>query len=151
MRYSIRVKWWWKMHGKLELDLLPQDCWQPRYKDLVAFSRALRLWWLWFQWTADERSWQGTEIPYDLVDKQLFSPYKASKLGDAPRHPFFIGKNLVIFQDTIFIFLHILCIFLGRLYFRFQFSFVLFAAINGWTQHISFGEDALRFSLPRTL
>jgi hypothetical protein len=27
---------------------------------------------------------------------------QASKLGDAPRHPFFIGKNQVIFQDTIF-------------------------------------------------
>jgi hypothetical protein len=38
---------------------------------------------------------------------------QASKLGDAPRHPFFIGKNEVIFQDTIFLLLHILCIFLG--------------------------------------
>jgi hypothetical protein len=27
---------------------------------------------------------------------------QASKLGDAPRHPFFIDKNQVIFQDTIF-------------------------------------------------
>jgi hypothetical protein len=30
-------------------------------------------------------------------------------------------------------------------------SFVLFAAINGWPQQISFGEDTLHFSLPRTL
>jgi hypothetical protein len=36
--------------------------------------------------------------------------FQASKLGDAPRHPFFIGKNQVIFQDTIFLFL---CVFLG--------------------------------------
>jgi hypothetical protein len=57
---------------------------------------------------------------------------QASKLGDAPRHPFFIGKNQVIFQDTVFLLLRILCIFfLERLYFRLQFSFVLFAAING--------------------
>jgi hypothetical protein len=28
---------------------------------------------------------------------------QASKLGDAPRHPFFIDKNQVTFQDTIFI------------------------------------------------
>jgi hypothetical protein len=28
---------------------------------------------------------------------------QASKLGDAPRHPFFIDKYQVIFQDTIFI------------------------------------------------
>jgi hypothetical protein len=35
--------------------------------------------------------------------------------------------------------------FLEHLYFRFQFYFVLFAAINGWTQHISFGKDTLHF------
>jgi hypothetical protein len=38
---------------------------------------------------------------------------QVSKLGDAPRHPFFIGKNQVTFQDTIFLLLHVLCIFLG--------------------------------------
>jgi hypothetical protein len=37
---------------------------------------------------------------------------QASNLGDAPRHPFFIGKNQVIFQDTVFLLLRILCIFL---------------------------------------
>jgi hypothetical protein len=34
---------------------------------------------------------------------------------------------------------------LERIYFCFQFSFVLFAAINGWPHHISFGEDTLHF------
>jgi hypothetical protein len=38
---------------------------------------------------------------------------QASKLGDAQRHPFFIGKNQVTFQDTIFLLLRILCVFLG--------------------------------------
>jgi hypothetical protein len=38
---------------------------------------------------------------------------QASKLRDASRHPFFIGKNQVTFQDTIFLLLRILCIFLG--------------------------------------
>jgi hypothetical protein len=38
---------------------------------------------------------------------------QASKLGNAPRHPIFIGKNQVIFQDTIFLLLRILCVFLG--------------------------------------
>jgi hypothetical protein len=37
------------------------------------------------------------------------------------------------------------------LYFFFQFSFVLFAEINGWTPTIFFGEDIPHFSLPRTL
>jgi hypothetical protein len=45
--------------------------------------------------------------------------------------PFFIGKDQVTFQHTIFLLLHALCVFLERLYFCFQFSFVLFAAING--------------------
>jgi hypothetical protein len=38
---------------------------------------------------------------------------QASKLWDAPRHPFFIDKYQVTFQDTIFLLLHILCVFLG--------------------------------------
>jgi hypothetical protein len=76
---------------------------------------------------------------------------QASKLGNAPRHPFFIGKNQVIFQDTIFLLLRTLCVFLECLYFRFHFSFVLFAAINVWTPTNFFGEDTLHFSLPKTL
>jgi hypothetical protein len=55
---------------------------------------------------------------------------QASKLGDAPRHPFFIGKNQVIFQDTIL--LRILCIFLGASLLSLS-VFFLFAPINGWT------------------
>jgi hypothetical protein len=49
-----------------------------------------------------------------------------SKLGDAPRHPFFIGKNQVIFQYTIFLLLRILCVFLGAylLLLSFLFFFV---------------------------
>jgi hypothetical protein len=39
---------------------------------------------------------------------------QGSKLGDAPEaHPFFIGKNQFTFQHTIFLLLHILCVFLG--------------------------------------
>jgi hypothetical protein len=44
---------------------------------------------------------------------------QASKLGDAPRHPFFIGKNQVTFQDTIFLLLQFYAFFLERLYFIF--------------------------------
>jgi hypothetical protein len=34
-------------------------------------------------------------------------------LGMPPRHLFFIGKNQVTFQHTIFLLLHALCVFLG--------------------------------------
>jgi hypothetical protein len=46
--------------------------------------------------------------------------------------PFFIGKNQVTFQYTIFLLLHALYIFLGASIFCFQFSSALFAAINVW-------------------
>jgi hypothetical protein len=81
-----------------------------------------------------------------------------SKLGDAPEVPlFFIGKNQVTFQDTIFLLLHALCVFLGAsVVFVFSFPFVLFAAINGlitscffwrrWT-HFSFAKNTLVFTL----
>jgi hypothetical protein len=49
----------------------------------------------------------------------------ASKLGDAPRHPFFIDKNQVTFQHTIFLLFHILCIFSWSV-FTFALSFLLF-------------------------
>jgi hypothetical protein len=57
---------------------------------------------------------------------------QASKLGDAPRHLFFIGKNKVTFQDTIFLLLHLLYVFLGASLFSILVFFFLFAIINGW-------------------
>jgi hypothetical protein len=66
--------------------------------------------------------------------QEISKKYKCQSLGMPSRHPFFIGKNQVTFQDTIFLLLHALCVFLGAsVFFSFQFSFVLFAAINGWT------------------
>jgi hypothetical protein len=38
---------------------------------------------------------------------------QASKLEDAQGIPFFIDKNQITFQHTIFLLLHILCVFLG--------------------------------------
>jgi hypothetical protein len=58
---------------------------------------------------------------------------QASKLGDALRHPFFIGKNLVTFQDTIFLLLRILCVFLGVSLLLLSVLFCFVSAINGWT------------------
>jgi hypothetical protein len=45
--------------------------------------------------------------------QEISNNYKRQSLGMPPRHPFFIGKNQVTFQDTIFLLLHALCIFLG--------------------------------------
>jgi hypothetical protein len=42
------------------------------------------------------------------VTSRNIQEVQASKLGDAPRHSFFIDKYQVTFQDTIFLLLHIL-------------------------------------------
>jgi hypothetical protein len=62
---------------------------------------------------------------------------QASKLGDAPRHPFFIGKNQVTFQDTIFLLLRILCVFLGVSLLLLS-DFFCFVCCNKWLDRIIF-------------
>jgi hypothetical protein len=48
--------------------------------------------------------------------------------------------------------IHALCVFLGAsVIFSFQFCFVLFDSINGWTPTNSFWRSCLAFHLPRTL
>jgi hypothetical protein len=56
---------------------------------------------------------------------------QALKLGDAPSHPFFIGKNQVIFQDTIYLLLRILCVFLGASLLSLS-VFFCFVCCNKW-------------------
>jgi hypothetical protein len=77
---------------------------------------------------------------------------QASKLGDTLRHPFFIDKNQVTFQDTIFLLLRILCVFLGASLFSLS-VFLCFVCCNKWLDHIMFvlERDILHFSLPRIL
>jgi hypothetical protein len=87
-----------------------------------------------------------------MSPQEISKKYKLQSLGMPPRHPFLIGNNLVIFQHTIFLLFHALCIFLGAsVVFSFQFYLVLFAAINSWTPTNSFWRSCLAFHLPRTL
>jgi hypothetical protein len=51
--------------------------------------------------------------------------------------PFFIGKNQVTFQDTIFLLLHALCIFLGASLLLLSVLFC-FVYCNKWLDHIMF-------------
>jgi hypothetical protein len=58
---------------------------------------------------------------------------QALKLGDAHGTPFFINKNTRSSFKTLYFYCFICYVlFLERLYFFFQFYFVLFAVINGW-------------------
>jgi hypothetical protein len=89
---------------------------------------------------------KSSSLGMPMSPQEISRKYKRQSLGMPPRHPFFIGKNQVIFQNTIFLLLHALCIFLeASVVFSFQFCLVLFAAINGWTPTNSFGEVALLF------
>jgi hypothetical protein len=84
--------------------------------------------------------------------QEITKKYKRQSLGMPPRHPFFIGKNQVTFQNTIFLLLHALCVFLGAsVVLVFLVSLVLFAAINGWTLTNFLWRRCIRFHLPRTL
>jgi hypothetical protein len=81
---------------------------------------------------------------------------QASKLGDAPRHPFFINKYQATFQDTIFLLLHVLCVFLGASLFSLS-VFFCFVCCNKWldpnifllekTHSIFIAENTLVFTL----
>jgi hypothetical protein len=51
--------------------------------------------------------------------------------------PFFIGKNQVTFQDTIFLLLHALCVFLGASLLLLS-VFFCFVCCNKWLDHIMF-------------
>jgi hypothetical protein len=84
--------------------------------------------------------------------QEISKRYKRQSLEMPPSHPFFIGKNQVTFQDTIFLLLHVLCVFLGASLLLFSVLFC-FVCCNKWLDHIMFilERAMLRFSLPRTL
>jgi hypothetical protein len=87
---------------------------------------------------------KSSSLGMPMSPQKISKKYKRQSLGMPPRQPFFIGKNQVTFQNTIFLLLHALCIFLGAsVVFSFQFCLVLFAAINGWTPIFFVGEVAL--------
>jgi hypothetical protein len=77
------------------------------------------------------------------------------KAWGCPRHPLLHQQKYeVIFQDTIFLLLHMLCVVLGASLFLFLvfFCFVCyFAIINGWIPAYFFWRRHTPFSLPRTL
>jgi hypothetical protein len=87
-----------------------------------------------------------------MQPQEISKRHKRQSLGMPPRHPFFIGKNQVTFQDTIFLLLHALCVFLGASLLSLSVLF-LFVCCNKWLDHIMFVSegDILYFSLPRTL
>jgi hypothetical protein len=75
---------------------------------------------------------QKLKLGDDHVTPRNIKEVQASKLGDDPRHPFFINKiSGHLSRHYIFIASYAMCF--SWSVFIFSFSFFLFAAINGWT------------------
>jgi hypothetical protein len=67
------------------------------------------------------------------VTSRNMQEVQALKLGDAQGTPFFINNNITSSFKTLYFYCFICYVFLLEcLYLCFQFSFVLFAVINGW-------------------
>jgi hypothetical protein len=74
------------------------------------------------EWWDELKNGQKLKLVDAHAPQEISKSYKRQSLGIPPRHPFFIGKNQVTFQHTIFLLLHALCVFLGAsvvLVFRF--------------------------------
>jgi hypothetical protein len=63
-------------------------------KDLDAFSRALRLRWLWLQWSDEQRPWQGLQIPISEGDTDLFNAATVVTLGNGRKASFWTSRWL---------------------------------------------------------
>jgi hypothetical protein len=61
--------------------------------------------------------------------QEISKKYKRQSLRMPQGTPFFIGKNQVTFQNTIFLLLHALCVFLGASV-AFVFSFILLCLLQ---------------------
>lgn len=60
---------------------MPKDLGDLGIMDLPKFGRALRLRWLWVEWSTDEPPWVGTPIPCYEVDRQMFNATTEIRLG----------------------------------------------------------------------
>jgi hypothetical protein len=67
--------------------------------------------WRMMRWAEEWTKYQAWGFPCHPKKYPRGTSVKA--WGSPPRHPFFIGKNQVTFQYTIFLLLHALCVFLG--------------------------------------
>lgn len=72
----------------------PKDLGGLGVLDLQLFARALRIRWLWLDWTNPDKPWQGTQLPCDEVDKELFNAATKITIGNGKKALFWISKWL---------------------------------------------------------
>jgi hypothetical protein len=104
------------------------------------------------EWWDEMKNGQKLKLGDAHTPQEISNRYKHQSLGMPWGTPFFIGENQVTFQDTIFLLLHALCVFLGASLLSLS-VFFCFVCCNKWLDHIMFVLERamLRFSLPRTL
>jgi hypothetical protein len=56
--------------------------------NLSLFGRALRLRWLWYEWTDPGRPWVGMPVPCDRTDRDLFAAATRVRIGDGTKASF---------------------------------------------------------------
>jgi hypothetical protein len=95
---------------------------------------------------------RSSSLGMPMSPQEISKRYKRQSLGMPPRHPLFIGKNQVTFQHTIFLLLHILCVFLGATLLSLS-VFFCFVYCNKWLDPNKFLLEKTHsvFHLPRTL
>jgi hypothetical protein len=95
---------------------------------------------------------KSSSLGMPMSRQEISNKYKRQSLGMPQGTPSSSTKYQVIFQDTKFLLLHMLCVFLGASLFLLSVFFLfLFAEINGWTPTCFFWRRHALFSLPRTL
>jgi hypothetical protein len=102
----------------------------------------------------DEMSWRmekSLSLGMPMSPQEISKRYKRQSLGMPRGTPSSSAKIRSPFDTLYFYcFMHY-AFFLERLVFSFQFCFVLFSSINGWTPTNFFWRSCLAFHLPRTL
>ena len=85
------------------------------------------------EWCNKMKNGQKLKLGDAHVTPRNIQEVQASKLGDAPASPLHQQIIRSSFNALYFYCFIWYVLFLERLYFCFQFSFVLFSVINGWT------------------
>jgi hypothetical protein len=83
------------------------------------------------EWWDEMKYGQKLKLGDSHAPQEISMRYKRQSLGMPPRHPFFIGKNQVTFQHTIYLLLHALWVFLGESLILLSFLFC-FVCCNKW-------------------
>ena len=66
----------------------PKDLGGLGVLDLDNFGRALRVRWLWQEWSADNKPWSGLEIPCTEMDRFFFNTSTTITIGNGRKTRF---------------------------------------------------------------